>query len=308
MVSLVHPPPVFLERFHPPKKLSFLEKDFKLLIFKRSDPFLENHKLRHRKRNMNNMNQSRVHDMEEKLQTEFALWRSGSSVYAGGSPQPREQAVLHFNNRRRALATIGMPEGLEFLVDPLSASSEYIREVYKVQILSPHDRVPVEINPNAEADERLELLSDNLFAAQEETPRANINAGPHQCSSSMKLKRTISRAAGSMQDLTLGERLRDPLHECMKELRNAQDLAQVLEALAMFCSHYLLQLSDQPGDQEEDHAYYDMVKFFRIQSIFVCENDFVCGRTARSLFSHSTKNVWNVSWIMSIFLGIRDIG
>ncbi len=258
---------------------------------------------------MNNMNQSRVHDMEEKLQTEFALWRSGSSVYAGGSPQPRERAVMHFNNRRRALATIGMPGGLEFLVDPLSASSEYIREVFKVQILSPHDRVPVEINPNAEADERLELLLENLFAAQEETPRANINAGSHQCSSSMKLKRTISRAAGSMQDLTLGERLRDPLHKCMKELRNAQDLAQVLEALAMFCSHYLLQLSDQPGDQEEDHAYYEMVKFSRIQSIFVCENDFVCGRTARSsLFSHSTKNVWNVSWIMSIFLGIRDIG
>jgi hypothetical protein len=287
--------------------LSFLEKDFKILFFKRSDPFLENHKLCHRTRNMSNMNQSRVHDMEEKLQTEFALWRSGSSVYAGGSPQPREQAVLHFNNRRRALATIGMPGGLQFLVDPLSASSEYIREVYKVQILSPRDRVPVEINPNAEADERLELLLDNLFAAQEETPRTNINAGPHQCSSSMKLKRTISRAAGSMQDLTLGERLRDPLHKCMKELRNAQDLAQVLEALAMFCSHYL-QLSDQPGDQEEDHAYYDMVKFSRIQSIFVCENDFVCGRTARSLFSHSTKNVWNVSWIMSIFLGIRDIG
>ncbi len=290
MVSLVHIPPVFLERFHPPKKLSFLEKDFKLLFFKRSDPFLENHKLCHMKRNMNNMNQSRVHDMEEKLQTEFALWRSGSSVYAGGSPQPREQAVLHFNNRRRALATIGMPGGLEFLVDPLSASSDYSREVYKVQILSPHDRVPVEINPNAEADERLELLLDNLFAAQEETPRTNINAGPHQCSSSMKLKRTISRAAGSMQDLTLGERLRDHLHKCMKELRNAQDLAQVLEALAMFCSHYLLQLSDQPGDQEEDHAYYEMVKFSRIQSIFVCENDFVCGRTARSsLFSHSTK-------------------
>jgi hypothetical protein len=204
---------------------------------------------------MNNMNQSRGHDMEEKLQTEFALWRSGSSVYAGGSPQPREQAVMDFNNRRRAFATIGMPGELEFLVD-LTASSEY-----KVQILSPHHRAPVEINPNAEADDRL------------------------------------------------GERLRDPLHKCMKELRNAQDLTQVLEALAMFCSHYLLQLSDQPGDQEEDHANYEMVKFSGIHSIFVCENDFVCGRTARSsLFSHSTRNVWNVSLIMSIFLGIRDIG
>ncbi|CAM6051171.1 unnamed protein product [Sphagnum compactum] len=153
--------------------------------------------------------------MEENFQTEFALWRSGSWVYAGGSPQPREQAELHFNNRRRALATIRMPGGLEFLVDPLSA--------YKVQILSPHDRTPVEINPNAEADERLELLLE-----------------------------------------TLGERLRDPLHTCMNELRNAQDLAQVLEALAMFCSHYLLLLSDQRGDQEEDHYEMEMLHELQI--------------------------------------------
>jgi hypothetical protein len=34
-----------------------------------------------------------------------------------------------------------------------------------VQILSPRDCVPVEISPNAVADERLELLLDKLFAA-----------------------------------------------------------------------------------------------------------------------------------------------
>jgi hypothetical protein len=95
----------------------------------------------------------------------------------------------------------------------------------------------------------------------------------------------------------------------MKELENAQDLAQVLEALAMFFSHSLLQLSDQPGNQEGDHAYYETVNFSRILSIFVCGNDVVCGRTAQtSYFSHSTKNVWNVSLIMSIFLGLSDIG
>jgi len=215
-------------------------------------------------------------DIEEQMQLDFALWRSGSTTY-GGSSEPREEAELHFDDRR-AVATVGMPGGLSFLVDPPGVCKKLVADsdiqewihfsdrFYKVQIIPLHNRLQsVELSPNEQVAEctdpkKLDLLLSNVFngAAQEEPPRTD-DIAEHLWST--KLKRLVSQKR--TQEILEGK-LRIPLHECMKELRSSNDLAQVLEALAMFCSHYqsyLQVLSNEPagGDEEEGNQYDDRV-------------------------------------------------
>ncbi|CAK9204247.1 unnamed protein product [Sphagnum jensenii] len=215
-------------------------------------------------------------DIEEQMQLDFALWRSGSTTY-GGSSEPREEAELHFDDRR-AVATVGMPGGLSFLVDPPGVCKKLVADsdiqewihfsdrFYKVQVLPLHNRLQsVELSPNEQVAEctdpkKLDLLLSNVFnaAAQEEPPRTD-DIAEHLWST--KLKRLVSQKR--TQEILEGK-LRIPLQECMKELRSSNELAQVLEALAMFCSHYqsyLQVLSSEPagGDEEEGNQYDDRV-------------------------------------------------
>jgi hypothetical protein len=215
-------------------------------------------------------------DIEEQMQLDFALWRSGSTTY-GGSSEPREEAELHFDDRR-AVATVGMPGGLSFLVDPPGVCKKLVADsdiqewihfsdrFYKVQVLLLHNRLQsVELSPNEQVAEctdpkKLDLLLSNVFnaAAQEEPPRTD-DIAEHLWST--KLKRLVSQKR--TQEILEGK-LRIPLQECMKELRSSNELAQVLEALAMFCSHYqsyLQVLSSEPagGDEEEGNQYDDRV-------------------------------------------------
>jgi len=215
-------------------------------------------------------------DIEEQMQLDFALWRSGSTTY-GGSSEPREEAELHFDDRR-AVATVGMPGGLSFLVDPPGVCKKLVADsdiqewihfsdrFYKVQVLLLHNRLQsVELSPNEQVAEctdpkKLDLLLSNVFnaAAQEEPPRTD-DIAEHLWST--KLKRLVSQKR--KQEILEGK-LRIPLQECMKELRSSNELAQVLEALAMFCSHYqsyLQVLSSEPagGDEEEGNEYDDRV-------------------------------------------------
>ncbi|CAK9872653.1 unnamed protein product [Sphagnum jensenii] len=200
-------------------------------------------------------------DIEEQMQLEFAIWRSGNST--------REQVNMHLDERK-GLATIVFPEGLSFFVYPLSvcknvpSSNSNIQQrihlsemSYKVQILFLHNHGSVELSPNgSEAGcviPGLELdLLNNQFVQVCSQPSAEHPMW------SMKL---IQRPASQKKIRgTLGKKLCVPLLECMKELKTTKNLTQVLEALVPFCSNYgacLQVLSNELDDQHEHNVTDD---------------------------------------------------
>jgi hypothetical protein len=204
-------------------------------------------------------------DIEQQMQLEFAIWRSGNST--------REQVNMRLNERK-GLATIVFPEGLSFFVYPLSvcknvpSSNSDIQErihlsemSYKVQILFLHNHGSVELSPNgSEAECVIRGLELDLLNKQFVQVCSQPSAEHPMCS--MKL---IQRPA-SQKNIqgTLGKKMCVPLLECIKELKITKNLTQVLEALVPFCSNYgacLQVLSSELDDQHKHNVTDDEVNF-----------------------------------------------